>query len=467
MQISRRNQLSLLVLSLSCLLPAVMVGQGVPVPPRTARLCIGENACANLTWNRDHYDGRRDNDTVVSSRYWIKAWRADGIELRGLTVEPTDGVHQAVGLFHGKISPDGNSLISASYDWNVGPTKTGTSEFWMTWENAAPPSTARLPVQTAQPVATQMELPNAMTQCEGDQCTRGGGGAVWVFDGPRGQAMWHYGAIAALTVLKFDGHNIVIHREDPNPSYSSPRFADPKKRSDGVFFADYYGVLQGDRIDGTVVWNGGGSGPFYAILPKTLCQPFNECPLDAGQMVQLGQNALKARLSAAALHCFLISSAEGNSDAQSLAGLMLRDGQGVPPNEKAAFYLLTKSAQQENYNGELGLASMYDSGLGTPKDPAQAAIWRNKAQARLNQFRAEQQQNQTNEAMGVLLFVGAAAALLAAEASSDSPSSSDHRSSNYSDENRRIQSKRDWDYWTNGGTNLSAPPGYKCSSGAC
>jgi hypothetical protein len=77
-------------------------------------------------------------------------------------------------------------------------------------------------------------VPAFMSQCEADQCTRGGGGAIWVFEGKHGQAMWRFGAIADLTVVSYDGHTIAIHREDPNPSYSSPRFADRKKRPDGV-----------------------------------------------------------------------------------------------------------------------------------------------------------------------------------------------------------------------------------------
>lgn len=322
----------------------------------------------------------------------------------------------------------------------------------------------RAAAQTRPAAGSIPAIPGAILQCEGDQCTRGGGGAVWLFDGRSGQAMWHYGAIANLTVRQFDGHTIVIHREDPNPSYSSPRFADPTKRSDGVFFADYVGTIHGDRIDGTVIWNGGGQGTWYATIPENLCQPFEQCPLDVGQMMQLGQNAARAKEYAPALHCFLIGAMQGNADAQSLAGLMLRDGEGVPPNETAAFYLLQRSAEQDNYNGELGLAKMYEAGLGTPKDPERAGFWKNRAEARLQQMQAAQAQRDTTNVVGALLFLGLAAALVGDSGSSASDSV--HAPSS-ADLNQQMRRRRDFDYWSNGGTNLSAPDGYRCQAGRC
>jgi hypothetical protein len=35
------------------------------------RLCVGPKPtdCANLTWARDHYEGRRDNEAQPSSTY--------------------------------------------------------------------------------------------------------------------------------------------------------------------------------------------------------------------------------------------------------------------------------------------------------------------------------------------------------------------------------------------------------------
>jgi hypothetical protein len=84
-----------------------------------------------------------------------------------------------------------------------------------------------LSVANAQDVVSNLDqFPHVLYECDGDQCTRGGGGAIWVFEGKHGQAMWHYGAVADLTIEAFDGENFVIRRIDPAGTYSS-RFAPP------------------------------------------------------------------------------------------------------------------------------------------------------------------------------------------------------------------------------------------------
>lgn len=497
MKYQRRSKVISLLLLLSCTYLATMSAQKTEAtqPPQRMRLCISPTACANLTWASDHYDGRGDNETEVSSRYWITVWKTDHVELTGKTAKAVDGVYPAEGRFHGRISPSGGSLIDALYDWRVGYGKSGTADFTLRWDKtpsnviaaantgrtetpqqaktapdvpppgALPPVASR-PKAQANEVAELTGVPGALHQCEGDQCTRGGGGAVWLFQGRTGQAMWHYGAVASLTVQKFDGHTIIIHREDPNPSYSSPRFADLNKRPDGVFFADYVGTIHGNRIDGTVTFNGGGKGTWYAAIPDALCEPFDECPLDLNQFMRLGHNAAQEKLYASALHCFLIGAAQGNGEAQSLAGLMLRDGHGVPANEGAAFYLLKKSAEQGNYNGELGLAQMYEAGEGTQKDPQQAAFWRNRAQAQLQQMQAQQQQREASNALGALLFLGLAAAIIG-ESGPSGDSGESHSSFTSNPNEQRMQRERDFDYWSHGGTNISAPDGYRCATGPC
>jgi Sel1 repeat len=243
---------------------------------------------------------------------------------------------------------------------------------------------------TSAPYASS--IPAAITECDGNQCTQGGGGAIWLFEGAHGQAMWKYGAIANLTVTAFDGHTIAIHREDPNPSYSSPRFADPGKRSDGVFFADYTGTIRGSRIYGTVVWNGGGSGTWYATIPEGLCDPIEECPLDVNKVMQLAHNALQAKLDSSALLCYRIAAAQGNGDAKGLAGTMILSGIGTRPNPPQAVPLLTDSANGGSYYGMLGLSLMYEVGAGTPKDPQRAAYWKERANRRIEELQAIQAQ---------------------------------------------------------------------------
>jgi len=152
--------------------------------------------------------------------------------------------------------------------------------------------------------AVAARLPAAMLQCEQDQCTRGGGGGLWVFDGMQGEAMWRFGAVAALTVRKFDGKVIVIDRADPPGTYSS-RWAG----QDGYFRAIYTGVIRGNRIDGQVVWNGNTAHPgtWYATMTDSPCSPGSACPLSIDQVRQLGQRAQEAKLFRSAAVCSKIA----------------------------------------------------------------------------------------------------------------------------------------------------------------
>ncbi len=268
---------------------------------------------------------------------------------------------------------------------------------------------------TSTPASPKLKaIPSTLLQCEQDQCTRGGGGAIWIFDGLRGQAAWHFGAVANLSVQSFDGRNIVINRADPPGTYSS-RWAG----KDGYFRAVYRGTFHGNRVDGTVVWNGNWQHPgtWYAVAPEVLCDPMQQCPLDMGQLIQLGKNAVNAGLYRAALIAFFAGARQGNSDAQAYAGWMLLDGKGASPHYALAYQLLQQSAEQNNYNGEVGLAKMYEQGLvpGKPKDPERAAFWKNRAQQREQEMRAQaaqqQQMQQAQAAMGLFAF-GALAAII-------------------------------------------------------
>jgi hypothetical protein len=221
-----------------------------------------------------------------------------------------------------------------------------------------------------------------------------GGGALWLFEGRRGQALWKFAAIATLTVQKFDGHTIVIHREDPNPSYSSPRFADLKKRVDGVFFADYVGTIRGNRVTGTVTWNGGGHGTWYATIREDFCVPMAGCPVSANQLLQLGQNSVHAKLYSVGYECFRIVGLQRNFDGLGLAGLMMVKGLSTPANPSAGLALLNQSATHGSYFGEDGLAQVYDKGIpGVPRSPELAAFWQ-KAAADEQQQEAAQAESQ-------------------------------------------------------------------------
>ena len=172
----------------------------------------------------------------------------------------------------------------------------------------APSATAQ-DVGRAPSTTNANRFPTVIMECDDDQCTnpRKGGGAMWVFEGQRGQAMWRYGAVASLTIERFDGQNVVIRRIDPDGTYSS-QFA-PKGQ---LFTAVYTGTLRGNHISGKVSWG----GTWSAEVLNRPCDASAKCPLNSDQMFELGENAARANLNSAARRCFLISAWQGNPRAQ-------------------------------------------------------------------------------------------------------------------------------------------------------
>jgi enterochelin esterase-like enzyme len=85
------------------------------------------------------------------------------------------------------------------------------------------------------------------TECQGSQCTPDDSvTGTWTFHGILGDAQWTNGAEATVVVDRFNPEEIEIHRIDlPNSS------------SYGLT-AVYKGTVQGDRIEGTVVWSWNG-----------------------------------------------------------------------------------------------------------------------------------------------------------------------------------------------------------------
>lgn len=79
------------------------------------------------------------------------------------------------------------------------------------------------------------DIPNMMSECEGT-----GACGVWTFNGTQGTAQWPYGAVANLTVKRFDSDSVVIQRTDPSGSSAG-------------LTAVYTGKIHGSRIDGSVM----------------------------------------------------------------------------------------------------------------------------------------------------------------------------------------------------------------------
>jgi hypothetical protein len=261
--------------------------------------------------------------------------------------------------------------------------------------------------------AAEPQIPPFMYECDGDQCEKGGGGAIWLFEGNRGVAMWRYKAIANLTVTKFDGRIIMLRRDDPVGSYSS------KYAKDGHWVEDYTGRIHGgDYVEGLPGW--------HASIPDALCAPFSECPLSVEQVLELGQNAFQARLYASALKCFHIAAGQGNADGEGLEAIMLMDGWGGYRTGPEIMRFLEDSANRGSYPGANGLARAYAEGKLVASNPQLAAYWNGQAgvrQAELQREASEQQERERQQARGasvgeisvaVLVAVALAGAVAAA-----------------------------------------------------
>ena len=311
-------------------------------------------------------------------------------------------------------------------------------------------------VQSTAPVAASPEVPFALTMCEMDQCTKGGGGSIWVFQGNKGQAVWHYGAVATIVVQQFDGHTIVMTRTDPPGSYSSQW---PGK--DGVFRGEYRGTVYADHIEGTAFWNGDAahSGKWVAKIPKSLCAAGTDCPLDANQLTLLGANAYKAGLHVAAARSFLAAAEQGNSDAEAFFACVLFQHKSSPA---AAFQWAKRSADANNGLGEEVLGRFYIDGFGTPRDPALGKSLMAKGEAQMKLEDAQAQQQARADAQGGLVQQLAIAAMVAAFLGGDSGGSAASGDDIYSNGDPTGQKAARDGWWASqGGGPGGAPPGWE------
>lgn len=228
-------------------------------------------------------------------------------------------------------------------------------------------------------------------ECDSAQQCRQGSAGAWVFQGNQGSAVWLYGAFAKLTVTRFDGRNIAIHREDTPDSSSYRAGLDLSKVPGHLYIADYTGTISGNRIDGLIHWPGGGTQPWFAMIPEHMCSPVSECPEGIDAIMHLGAVALQSKHPNEALFCYRIGAAHGNADGQGLAGTLLLNGVGsAAPNPAEALPLLQASVEQNSYFGMYGLAHMYEEGIGTPRDPAQAALWKDRGDKRMQLLEAQE-----------------------------------------------------------------------------
>jgi hypothetical protein len=262
------------------------------------------------------------------------------------------------------------------------------------------------PSTTGSPAATPLRpqgptVPSALYECDGDQCENPhSGGAVWLFAGDQGQGMWLYQAVTKLTVVSFDGRSIHIHRADPVGTYSS-QFVNGAE-----FFADYFGTITGDRIEGQVYWNGAPQpGVWHAtIVNEDFCTArAGTCPLHPDQLSVLGRRASEAGMYPAAFRCFQIAAGEGDPDGEGFEATMMMNGWGGKQSPSEVMALLQESADHDSYPGERGLARAYSEGVIVPKNPERAAHWNQMADGRQARLEAEEKSRANAQLAGKVL----------------------------------------------------------------
>lgn len=247
--------------------------------------------------------------------------------------------------------------------------------------------------------------PAEFAECDGDECTKGNPG-TWIFHGTTGVSHQQHGAVADLTIKRFDADGIVINRVDRTDSPTAG------------LLAVYVGKQTNGRIDGTftATWPGHVSfirGPWFATVPVTRCDPAAQ--VGPQEAMETGGMALRFQHLPEALGCFLTAASQGNGQGKVIAGIMYRDGVGTAPDPKKAFELIQESAIQGEYNAQLALSQMYEAGTGTPADPAQAEVWKGRAlqnpvHVAAVQSAEQQKRNQEMMFMGLAAVVEALAA---------------------------------------------------------
>lgn len=296
------------------------------------------------------------------------------------------------------------------------------------------------------------ERPIVLWECDMNQCVTGGGGAIWVFEGKRGEALWHVGAVADLTMESLDNRRIAVHRSDPLNSYST-KFTGGK-----VLTAEYTGAIEGKNIkDGKVVFGGNLPATWYGGITDGVCDVGEACPLAPHQLVQLGENSLNAKLYLAAFLCFKSAAGRGEYDGEAFAAIMLRDGApGLRPDPAEAFRMLQDSAENDNVNGELALSQTYELGIGTRIDAEKAAFWKNRAVKRIQEIRAAQNQQLLGELLVGAVAVGAIFALFSGSGGGSTDREAESSSEKHNETERKKWLAREAEWIYRGGT--GGPP---------
>ncbi len=234
------------------------------------------------------------------------------------------------------------------------------------------------------------KLPPTMTICEDSRCDTGNGATIWTFDGQNGQERAN-GQVKKLLLERIDPGGIIVRRQDQ-----------PGAAIGGEPYTLFIGHPNGDTAVGTTTSHSNGhivtTGAWRGTVSATTCDSGSTI----AQSKSAGASAAFLKQGAASLNCYLIAAKQGDPEAQTLAGLLLREGVGVSHDNAAAFGWLQKAANAKYVKAERGLADMYRLGLGTGKDAAKAASWVAKA----DQQEHAQSQQETKALMALFEEIG-------------------------------------------------------------
>ena len=121
----------------ACAFAGAAMAQEDLAPPKTAKFCnVEAKECNTLTWQGEYYEARKDGDPKIVSRFWIKRWEKDHIELEGKTAYAVANGFPLEAFFHGKIAADGASVQGGTYEWRVGYGSSGNGTWTLTWSKA-------------------------------------------------------------------------------------------------------------------------------------------------------------------------------------------------------------------------------------------------------------------------------------------------------------------------------------------
>lgn len=227
---------------------APVIAQGQPAPPVapaamavpavvTEMECMGSDCVPDAkisgTWKFNGILGTADWNNGAEARVIVERFDEGGVDIRRIDL-PNSSSYGQTAVYTGTLHGDrieGDVVWSWNGHWN---DEHPVGHWAAVIQRSAPSSSP----------AEAIKIPNALFECEADQCAPGRtGGCLWTFNDRQGEARCRDGAHFKLEVQKFDTDGIVMRRTELPDSVSAG------------LTALYTGMLRGDRITGIGTWS--------------------------------------------------------------------------------------------------------------------------------------------------------------------------------------------------------------------